>query len=83
MYLLKTDSWYLERVLYLLAGIMTLGSALLAWLHSIYWLILTILVGLNLIVLSTTGFCISAQFFRKLGVKPRIARNGDKRGPSR
>jgi len=48
MYLLETDSWYLERVIFLMAGILTLAGAVLAWFHSIYWLILTVLVGLNL-----------------------------------
>jgi hypothetical protein len=72
MYCLKTDTWYLERVLFLMAGIMTLLSALLACVHSIYWLILTVLVGLNLLVFALTGFCISAQLFYKLGIKPRL-----------
>jgi hypothetical protein len=40
--------------------------------HSLYWLILTVLVGVNLVVFATTGFCPSAQLFHKLGVKPRL-----------
>jgi hypothetical protein len=38
----------------------------------LYWLILTALVGVNLVVFATTGFCPSAQLFHKLGVKPRL-----------
>jgi hypothetical protein len=72
MYLLKNDSWYLERVMFLMAGFMVLLSLLLALAHSGYWLILTALVGVNLVVFATTGFCPSAQFFHKLGVKPRL-----------
>jgi hypothetical protein len=72
MYILKNDSWYLERVMFLMAGFMVLVSLLLALAHSIYWLILTALVGLNLVVFATTGFCPSAQLFHKLGVKPRL-----------
>jgi hypothetical protein len=75
MYLLRTDSWYLERLLFLTAGIITLLSALLAWAHSSYWLILTILVGLNLLVLALTGFCPAANLFYKLGVKPKLQKN--------
>ncbi len=74
MYKLQNDSWYLERVLYLMAGIIVILSSLLAWLHSIYWLILTILVGLNLFVFATTGFCPSAIFLRRMGVHPRLER---------
>jgi hypothetical protein len=74
MYLLKTDDWYLERLLFLMAGILTLLSALLAWVHTMYWLILTALVGLNLLVFALTGFCLSANLFRRLGVKARLGR---------
>ena len=72
MYVLKNDSWYLERVMFLMAGVMVLISLLLALVHSVYWLILTALVGVNLVVFATTGFCPSAQLFHKLGVKPRL-----------
>jgi hypothetical protein len=74
MYRLKTDKWYLERILYLMAGIMILISVMLVLAHSIYWLILTALVGLNLLVLSITGFCPSAIVFYKLGARPRLDR---------
>lgn len=72
MYLLKTDTWYLERILFLMAGILVIISASLAWIHNIYWLILTILVGLNLLVFSLTGFCPSAIFFHRMGAKTRL-----------
>lgn len=72
MYLSQNDSWYLERIIWLIAGTVTLGSALLAWLFSPYWLILTALVGINLIIFGLTGFCIMANILYKLGVKPRL-----------
>ena len=74
MYLLKTDAWYLERVILLIAGILVLVSSILAWAASIYWLILTILVGLNLLVYATTGFCLAGLFLYKMGIKPRLGR---------
>lgn len=74
MYMLKTDSWYVERLTLLIAGIIALSSALLAWLHSIYWLILTAFVGVNLIILATTGFCLMSNILYKLGAKPRLSR---------
>jgi len=73
MYFLKTDSWYLERVIYLMAGIFTLAGTILAWLHSPYWLILTAFVGLNLLVFALTGFCPSANILYKMGVECRIS----------
>jgi hypothetical protein len=70
MYRARTDRWYLERVIWLLAGTFALGSALLAWLHSPYWLILTGLVGVNLIIFALTGFCIMANILYALGIRP-------------
>ncbi len=72
MYRLKTGEWYLERILYLMAGIMTLVSVLLILVHSIYWLILTALVGVNLLGFALTGFCPSAIAFHKMGAKPQF-----------
>jgi hypothetical protein len=72
MYIAKTDSWYLERVLHLIAGIMILVSLGLAYFFSNYWLILAGLVGLNLIIFSLTGFCLMANILVKLGVRTSL-----------
>ncbi|HBG49656.1 MAG TPA: DUF2892 domain-containing protein [Cyanobacteria bacterium UBA9971] len=72
MYLAKTDNWYLERVVWLIAGIFTILSAALAYFVSPYWLILTAFVGINLIIFAFTGFCIMANLLVKLGFKSRI-----------
>jgi len=74
MYILRTDGWYLERLTYLIGGSMTLLSAVLAAFVSPYWLILTALVGVNLIILSLTGFCPMAIILSKLGAKPRLGK---------
>ncbi|MDD3593565.1 MAG: DUF2892 domain-containing protein [Candidatus Gastranaerophilales bacterium] len=71
MYMAKTDSWYLERIIYLIAGVMVLLSLALAYFFSEYWLILTALVGINLIIFALSGFCIMANILVKLGVKPK------------
>jgi hypothetical protein len=74
MYIASTDSWYLERAVFLVAGIFTLASALLTWLYSPYWLIFTAFIGINLIIFGTTGFCLMANILYKLGLKPRLQR---------
>lgn len=71
MYIAETKGWYLERVIWLVAGVVTLTGALLAWLVSLYWLILIALVGINLLVFALTGFCVMANILYKLGIKPR------------
>lgn len=75
MYLLQTDGWYLERLVYFMGGVVTLVSVVLVMVHSVYWLILTTLVGLSLLVFGLTGFCVSANLFHKLGAKPRLAKS--------
>lgn len=75
MYIAKTDGWYLERIIWLIAGVFSLSSAVLAWVHSPYWLILTGLVGLNLIIFATTGFCVMANLVYRLGAKPRLQKS--------
>jgi hypothetical protein len=72
MYMAKTDGWYLERIIWLIAGIFTLGGTILAWLVSPWWLILTGLVGVNLLIFAFTGFCLMANILYSLGAAPRI-----------
>jgi Inner membrane protein YgaP-like, transmembrane domain len=74
MYLLKTDSWYLERILFLMAGVFILASVILTIAHSPWWLILTSLVGINQVIYALTGFCPSAILLFKIGIKPRLER---------
>lgn len=77
MYIAKTDKWYLERVIFLIAGVFVLLSLTLAYFISKYWLILAGLVGLNLIIFATTGFCTMANILVKLGIKPNVCNCGD------
>jgi hypothetical protein len=70
MYIAKTDKWYMERIIWLIAGVFTLTGTVLTLIHSKYWLILTGLVGVNLIIFAATGFCIMANILYKLGARP-------------
>lgn len=72
MYIARKDSWYLERIIWLVAGAFTIASAALAAAISPWWLIFTGLVGLNLIILSATGFCPMANVLSWLGAKPAM-----------
>lgn len=77
MYIAKTDKWYLERVIFLFAGVFILLSLTLAYFVSKYWLILAGLVGLNLIIFATTGFCTMANILVKFGLKSNSCNCGD------
>ena len=59
----------LDRMVMAFAGLVVLASLTLAELASPYWLLMTALVGLNLIQASFTGFCPAALVFKRLGVK--------------
>ncbi len=63
--------WPLERVLFALAGTMTLGTATLAALVSPWWLLLTAFVGISQLMYATVGFCpASIVIERLLGIEP-------------
>ena len=71
LYIAQTGHWYLERVIWLVAGTITLVSVSLSVLVSPYWLILTALVGVNLLLFAFTGFCIMANVLVRLGFRPQ------------
>jgi len=72
MYWAQTDSWYLERIIWLVAGSFCLAGTLLAWLVSPWFLLLTGLVGVNLLIFAFTGFCVMANFLTALGARSRV-----------
>lgn len=63
----------LDRAVLMFAGFVVLLSALLTWLVSDWWLLLTAFAGLNMIQSSVTGFCPAAIVFKALGAKPGTA----------
>lgn len=73
-YRLPTDKWYLERVVYLAAGIFVLAGLILGVKVSVNFLYFTALVGFMLIFFSFSGLCPMAIVLNKLGIKCRIKR---------
>ncbi len=73
MYKAPTDYWYLERIIWLIAGIVVLGGISLGLLVNKYWFVLPMLAGFNMIVFALTGFCPMAVFLNKVfKIEPRI-----------
>ena len=62
-----------DRAVLFFAGAMTLLSAVLVWLVSPWWLLLTGFVGLNMMQASITGFCPAAMIFKALGTRAGVA----------
>ncbi len=60
----------IERMITAMAGTFILGSLLLAYYASPFWLLLTAFVGFNLLQSSFTGFCPAAMIFKRMGFQP-------------
>ena len=63
--------WPLERVLFALAGSMTLLSALLAAVASPWFLLLTVVVGVNQWLYVSVRACPASLALERLGVRSR------------
>jgi hypothetical protein len=63
--------WPLERVLFALAGTMTLLSALLAATLSPWFLLLTTFVGINQWLYVTVGACPASLVLERVGIARR------------
>ena len=58
-----------ERGVRLMGGAMVLISLMLAHFVSLYWLWLTVFVGLNLLQSAFTNWCPAMTIFRRMGLK--------------
>jgi hypothetical protein len=67
----RTNPWPLERILFALAGTMTLLSALLAVAVSPWFLLLTAFVGVNQWLYVTRRACPASLLLRRFGATPQ------------
>ncbi len=61
--------WPMERILFAMAGTMTLVSALLAAVASPWFLLLAAFVGVSQLLFVTVGACPASLVLRRLGVR--------------
>jgi hypothetical protein len=73
LYFMQTDSWYLERRIYLAVGVNLTIASTLSLVHSPYWLYFPGFVGVAMVWFAATGFCIMANGLYWLGAEPRLA----------
>lgn len=69
----------LDRAVLAFAGFVVLAGVTLSYVHSPYWLLLTVFAGLNMIQASFTGICPAAIVMRALGVREGCAFAGANR----
>jgi hypothetical protein len=72
VYVVPTDTWYIERTVWLIAGIVLLTSTALALLVNPLWILGVTATGLVSINVALTGFCPIGNVLYQLGFKPRL-----------
>jgi len=75
MYRAPIHKWYLERIIWLIAGIVVLFGTFLGIVVHPYWFVLPMLAGLNMVVFALTGFCPMAVMLNKFfHIEPLVDR---------
>jgi hypothetical protein len=77
LYLVKTYTWYVERLVWLVAGTDVLVSSVLAAVHSPNWTFSILFVGFCSVMVALTGFCIVGNILCLFGAKPMIPVKAD------
>ena len=72
VYFVPTDRWYIERTVWLIAGVVLLGCTLLAVLVNPLWIFGVIATGRVSVNVALTGFCPIGNVLYRLGFKPRL-----------
>ena len=75
-YVMRTDTWYLERRIYVAVGINISIASVLSLVHTPWWLAFTAFVGGAMVWFAATGFCIMANGLYWLGAEPRLSPGG-------
>ena len=72
VYIVPTDRWYIERTVWLIAGVVLLASTALAVLVQPVWILGVTATGLFSINVALTGFCVVGNLLRLLGFTPML-----------
>ncbi len=80
IYIVPTDRWYIERSVWLIAGVVLLAATAMAALVHPLWVLGVIATAAASIVVAFTGFCIVGNVLARLGFQPKLARPGWKPG---
>jgi hypothetical protein len=76
VYIVPTNQWYIERTVWLIAGLFLLTGTTLALVFSPWWALLIIVVGVSSITVALTGFCVVGTILRLVGFQPALAAPG-------
>ena len=79
VYIVPTSSWYIERTVWLIAGIVLLTSTALALLVNPLFILGVTLTGLVSIQVAFTGFCPVGNALRLFGFRPMLGDNAPRK----
>ena len=74
IYIVPTHRWYIERSVWLIAGVVLLAATGLAALHHALWVLAVVATGVVSIGVAFTGFCPVGNVLARLGFAPMLAR---------
>lgn len=75
VYIVPTHRWYIERTVWLVAGLVLLAFTALAALDQPRWVLGIIVTGISSITVALTGFCVVGNVLRLFGFTPMLGRN--------
>jgi hypothetical protein len=75
IYIVPTHRWYIERTVWLIAGLFLLAFTILAAVERPMWAVAIIGLGAASVTVSLTGFCIVGNVLHRLGFTPMLGRS--------
>ncbi len=76
VYIVPTNRWYIERTVWLIAGLVILGGTAMAALVRPIWVLSVIVVALASINVALTGFCVVGNVLRLFGFTAMLGVKG-------
>lgn len=72
IYIVPTNHWYIERTVWLIAGIVLIVATSLSAFVQPLWALLIIATGAASVTVALTGFCIVGNVLKRLGFSPKL-----------
>jgi hypothetical protein len=76
IYIVPTNRWYIERTVWLIAGVVLIAATTLAAFVQRYWALLIIATGAASVTVAFTGFCVIGNVLKRLGFTAALGRPG-------
>lgn len=77
IYLVPTETWYIERTVWLVAGVVLLAGTTMAVLVDRWWVLLVVATGLASIAVALTGYCLIGNLLKLAGFTSKLGAGPD------